>query len=123
MKTSLSIQDSRTSQPPRLTPRRNGILVLAAAEAVLLVAVLVGDGEELVLLLELPELWELRTEEEVVGGMIEVVKVGVDFDVLGIDAVKLEGKAKEAVVWTVKKGIVDDVALAFTTALEPRGAV
>jgi hypothetical protein len=112
LKRSLSIHFSRTSQPPRFTPRRKGIEVLD-------VAVVVVDGLE--------ELVEVASELD--GGMIDLVCVGMEIEgteietegiVTGVeDALRdvwildsdLVGIFKEYVVWRVNKGT--DVALAI----------
>lgn len=129
LKRSPSIQDSRTSQPPRFTPRRNGIDVLP-------VEVDVVDGEEVVELDLAALLLVVGVSEvdEIDGGIIEVVSVereidGIEVEIDGIETgidgartevegvvaetvdVELVGSAKEPVVWIVKKGI-EEVALA-----------
>ena len=145
-----SIQDSSKSQPPRFTPRRKGIEVLDEAaeevvevgsdfvwEALLLTAAAVEEEGE-----------ELRSFDVVSFG-VELERIEIGIDGLGIftdereveaDEVSMEeeevvagtkddesvGRAKDAVVLSVKKGIEEEVALTnvpFAIAVEFERAV
>lgn len=115
VKRSPSIQDSRTSQPPRLTPRRNGIVVLATD--VVEGAVVVNDEASEEVTVGTTLLGVEIMDEEIVGGIIEVVRVGIgrvgidiDIEEIGIEKV---GSPKEAMVWREKKGMVEEGAFAI----------
>jgi hypothetical protein len=95
------IHFSRTSQPPRLTPRRKGILVLAGGDGV--TGVDVELGLEL-LLLE-------RNFEEVVEVIEETLDVaGATSEVVFGGSV---GVAIEVVALSVKNGTEDEVESTF----------
>jgi hypothetical protein len=110
-----------------LTPRRKGIFVLVVevAEGAAVVDVEVGVGLELVVGATLA----VGMVEEVVDGILEVVRVrmeleGIEIEINELDVettgeVMLVGSAKEAVVSIVKKGIECEVIFATVPLASP----
>ena len=114
-----AIHFSRTSQPPRFTPRRKGIEVsLGAATDVDVSGAVVGDGVALVLgvmrmLVVVGALGVLIEDTEVLAAANEVeieVDVGVSEEVEGISRTDVErvGTGTELVAERVKNGIDDE---------------
>jgi hypothetical protein len=111
-----------------LTPRRKGIFVLVVevAEGAAVVDVEVGVGLELVVGATLAVGMMV---EEVVDGILEVVRVrmeleGIEIEINELDVettgeVMLVGSAKEAVVSIVKKGIECEVIFATVPLASP----
>jgi hypothetical protein len=113
-----AIHFSRTSQPPRFTPRRKGIEVpLGAATGVDVSGAVVGDGAVLVLgvmrmLVVVGAIGVLIEDTEVLAAANEVeieVDVGVS-EVEGISRTDVErvGTGTELVAERVKNGIDDE---------------